>query len=288
MKLIKKINLLPIVNFRLKIIYDDKSVYIPIIKGIGYANLFLAPNWLTELTRHLLAIEYGAFIDVGVNVGQTLIAIKTIDKRINYIGFEPNVICCSYLNELIAINNYQKTDVYNLALNDKMQHLLLELNYETDSRASIVPQLRPNFFSKKQRILALTFDELQLKEKISIIKIDVEGAEYEVIKGMERAITDNQPFIFCEVLDIHSTEAEAFTREKVKSLCTMLSSLNYGIAQLEQSTNKGKIVNYVLLDEIDVKQWTKESSKFNDYIFYPLFKKESLELILQNLLHENV
>ena len=52
-----------------------------------------------------MLIIYKGFIDVGVNVGQTLLKLKSISSEINYLGFEPNPNCVNYLKNLIT--NYE-------------------------------------------------------------------------------------------------------------------------------------------------------------------------------------
>ena len=56
----------------------------------------------------------------------------------------------------------------------------MEKSLITDSRASLISSLRPNFFTEKEFVLALDYQSFYLEEKIGFVKIDVEGAEYEV------------------------------------------------------------------------------------------------------------
>ena len=75
-------------NFYLKIKINNTVFKIPIIKNISWNNLFEKEPWMTELLEKLLPVIEGCFIDVGVNVGQTLFKVKSADKTRDYIGFE--------------------------------------------------------------------------------------------------------------------------------------------------------------------------------------------------------
>lgn len=282
-KVLKKTGILPSINFNKKIRFRDKSIHVPLRHGLGYGNLFLKTSWLPTLSARFLQETVGSFIDVGVNIGQTLVAIRAIAPDIPYIGFEPNISCCYYAKELIRANGYQKTDVYNLALSDRLAHLSLQMDSESDSRASVIAELRPNYFSKKDRVLALAYDDLKIEEKVAVIKIDVEGAEYSVIKGMKRTIEANQPIIICEVLDIHNEEAANFTTEQAQNLSELLTSMNYIIIQLEQSKGRGEIVGFKVLKKFTLTFWTIESSKTNDYLFVPTARLAEIETILKDL-----
>ena len=57
--------------------------------GIGYGNLFPKEPWMGRTIQALLALKGGAFVDVGVNIGRTLLKfIEYGDGRL-YYGFEP-------------------------------------------------------------------------------------------------------------------------------------------------------------------------------------------------------
>lgn len=92
-RLLNKINLLEKVNLNQTSTINGKKVNIPVINKIGFGNLFIDELWMIPLIEKLLSIKKGTFIDIGVNIGQTLIKLKSIDPEINYIGFEPNPMC---------------------------------------------------------------------------------------------------------------------------------------------------------------------------------------------------
>ena len=72
------------VNYVCRVRVNDNFIYIPYINGI---RCKITEPWMIELLAMLLKEKEGAFIDVGVNVGQTLIKLKSIDINRKYIGF---------------------------------------------------------------------------------------------------------------------------------------------------------------------------------------------------------
>ena len=52
---------------------------------------FWRPDWKTQLIRHFLEQRRGLFIDVGANVGQTLLDYLSCSPRHGYLGFEPSI-----------------------------------------------------------------------------------------------------------------------------------------------------------------------------------------------------
>jgi len=281
-KILKKLDLLKYLNFTIKRIYNEKSISIPFVNGIGLTNLMLKNEWLDMLIKIFVQEKNKTFVDVGVNIGQSLIRLKTACPQVKYLGFEPNSTCTGYTQQLIKLNAFSNCMIQNAALSSGVSNLILEKTSATDSRASLISALRPDYFEDKEHIIALDYDSFYLDEDICFVKIDVEGGEYEVIQGMVKAIEKYQPIITCEVLDSLNAEVLNFTQQRVSLVCELLASLNYGIIQLQKRNEK--IVFVKKIDKIIIKQWTEESYDFNDYLFYPLAKEEHVLLKLESVI----
>ena len=71
--------------------------------------------WMTQWLESLLPVRTGVFLDIGVNLGQTLLKVKAIDPQRPYVGFEPNPACVFYLHELISMNQIQEASIFPVA-----------------------------------------------------------------------------------------------------------------------------------------------------------------------------
>jgi len=268
LKILKRIKLLDKFNFYVSREYNGKKIRIPFINGMGLTDYVLTNDWLDVLINSFVKEDNGAFIDVGVNIGQTLIRVKTVFPDINYIGFEPNSTCVAYSQILVKENQFKNCIIQNCALSTSVQNLILRKTFLADSRASIISELRPNYFKNFDHVLALDYESFFIDKKISFVKIDVEGAEYEVLCGMKAALIKYKPIITCEVLDSHSLEQLDFTQERATKVCAFLKSIDYGIIQL--NTNEIGIVGFSKIGSIKITQWTSKSYSLNDYVFYPI------------------
>jgi FkbM family methyltransferase len=282
-RILRKLKILNYINLHKRIFFAKKQVSIPVIGGLGYPNIFLKPNWLTGIVGALFVSDDQVFIDVGANIGQTLIAVKSIGSEIQYIGFEPDASCCHYLKKLIQMNGFQNCHVYNFALSDRLKEDFLETNGEADPTGSLVHGLRPNFFLQRRSVFSQAYDSLNLNKNVSCVKIDVEGGELEVLLGMQRLIDENQPYIICEILDSFSDDVFAFTQKRADQVCEILQKNNYCIIQLVQNEKTDRIVSFREIGKVTVKQWTSESLLLNDYIFFPASKRDELAAVLKRL-----
>lgn len=283
-KALKRLRLIKYFNFHLSKTINGVKIIIPFVNGMGITNYVNEHDWLDALIKQFLKNNDSAFIDVGVNIGQTAIRVKTLKPEIGYIGFEPNSACAMYTKELIKANRFRECSVVCCALSSGNKLLVLEKTMLDDLRASIVPTLRPGFFKHQEKIVTIDYDSFYINQSISFVKIDVEVAELEVIAGMQKSINRHQPVIVCEVLDSHDHSVFESTQSRAQELSRLLFSLKYSIIQLETSREKHKVVSFRKTDKIQIKQWTSKSLDLNDYIFYPASREnEVLEKLFKSV-----
>lgn len=283
-RVLRRLKLLNHLNISKKISFGKRKVTIPIVRGLGYPNLFIQPDWLCMLLNKFCASDGGTFIDVGANIGQTLIAVKSAKSKIQYVGFEPSIDCGYYLKLLIRENNFENCHVYNFALSDRLREDFLETNGDADPTGSLVQQLRPDFFKNRESIFSIAYDSLGLDKKVACVKIDVEGGELEVLLGMQELIARDRPIIVCEVLDSFSDEVFVFTQNRADRICHLLTQHDYSILQIVQNKKTDKIISFNEIDILKLKQWDYESLTMNDYIFYPSESNRFIRAILENLI----
>jgi len=204
-RVLEKIKILKYLNLVVSKKKYGRIFKIPIYSKIGISNLIENEPWLYFLLNNLKREGYDTIIDVGVNIGQTLIKVKSIGNEINYIGFEPNVHCLNYTNKLIEINQIPHSAIYPIGLSDKKGIEILYADNETASGATVLKDFRIKNNANYKFYLP-TFPLQDILQEIStntIIKIDVEGYELEVIRGMIK-LMKFKPVIICEVLPVYS------------------------------------------------------------------------------------
>lgn len=182
------------------------------IKGFYIDSLALrsriesAEPWLDAVYRTVLQCREGAFLDVGANVGQTMFKILSLDPSRRYLGFEPQLSCCLLIQRFLEENHLGSYSILPVGLSNKNETVKLYLREgDHDTTASTVKNFRPETFYTAQRYVCLRqgdelISELQVTS-IAAIKIDVEGAELEVIEGLLHVIESKMPFIIFEVLN---------------------------------------------------------------------------------------
>ena len=213
LRILKKIKLLPYLNLNGKVKVNNLTINIPIIKGIGFGNIYGTEPWMVSLFKEIFQIKKdGAYYDVGVNLGQTLIKLRAVNPELEYFGFEPNPICVFYSKELIKANKYKRTSIFPVGVSteDNIYSLSLFSDDDTDSAASMLDNFRPEQKTfRKEYIPCFNVERILEKyslPKIGVLKIDVEGAEKEVLESFEKRIKIDRPFIQVEILPVYKQE----------------------------------------------------------------------------------
>ena len=276
-KLLSKLKILGGFNIIATSVLNTKRFRIPVIRGLGKENLDISEKWMLRIFERLLTQKQGLFIDIGVNTGQTLIKLKAIDEQRKYIGFEPNPNCVYYVQELIRANKFINVTLYPVGLADKTQ--LVELNFfttdATDSAASIIADFRRgSTVYRKEFIPCFKFSDINLSisEDIAFIKIDVEGAELEVLQGLSEILKKYRPFILIEILPVYDlSNANRLVRQQ--EIERLLSELEYKILRILKQ-GESEVKGFEMITEIGVHRDLNNC----DYVLFPKEHFERLEI----------
>ena len=152
-------------------------------------------------------------IDVGVYRGVYSYEMAKYSNKVH--SFEPNPIIFNYINKNLK-KIVKNIVLYNYALSNKngiydLKVPIRNSNYNKENfeeyykmgRATIHDKNNFDKFEKFQ-INTKKIDEFNFNNKISFIKIDVEGHELEVIEGAKFTIKNNKPILLVEIEEKYS------------------------------------------------------------------------------------
>jgi FkbM family methyltransferase len=137
-------------------------------------------------------INGGVLIDIGANVGS--VSLLVADRIDGAILFEPNPVAAARARENLAINNLS-FDVHELAVSD----IQGTVEFEDAGGANPCNRTVIGFESKirTRTVSRVTLDEFlsrrAVTSAISAVKIDVEGHENAVIRGMKQLLKHERP-----------------------------------------------------------------------------------------------
>ena len=171
-------------------------------------------------TKHLRSVLRPGmvFVDVGANVGiHTLHAARVVGAAGRVHSFEPAPRTFNILKQNVVANNFECVDLYPIAVLDKKARVPLYLNEGFSGLNSIFsnPGSANSIY-----VEAMTLDEaLGNIGHIDIVKIDAEGAEPLILRGMAQILrTLPRLVIFIEFAPQHLQRAGISPAEFLESL----------------------------------------------------------------------
>lgn len=144
----------------------------------------------------------GVFYDIGANIGFfTVIASYRAGPSGRVHAFEPVPENARVIRLNVGLNDFTNVCLHELAVSSASgPGELFVSNYSGGSTLSKA-DMPPDFIGTAEVRLASIDDLLAAKEirPPDLVKIDVEGAELAVLKGMSRTIRDHRPIILFEI-----------------------------------------------------------------------------------------
>jgi len=149
------------------------------------------------------------FLDIGANVGYiSAIGAGLVGKSGQVHSFEPTPECASYLEKVKALNPEYNIFVNSYACSDQKGFSKLDVS-ASDIRLNTMV---PNFLGKNNVKESIKVPVCRLDDYISenglrnitFIKIDTEGFELKVLKGLQKYFENtrsiDRPPIYCEIV----------------------------------------------------------------------------------------
>lgn len=142
--------------------------------------------------------DFNLVFDIGTNKGQTIKQLKKINHNIKIFGFEPN----KYHFDNLVSKNINNVEMFQLGCSDKEGEFFFHENILDESSTFEDVNMNSKWLLKKAEILGKDKHELIKKsypvkciklanfikenkiKEIDLVKIDVEGHEFKVLKGL--------------------------------------------------------------------------------------------------------
>ena len=221
-------------------------------------QLFWYGSYEKELGTVLkkLLLPKSVFIDIGANIGYfSLIASRAVPTA-TIIAFEPVSYLFAALQENIALNNIKNIQPVLAAVGEKNEKSLMYLSDSSNTGMSSLRQPE-NYSGINELTDVISLDNWFADSgltKVDIIKIDVEGNELGVLRGMNDIANKLQPHILLEL----NPETLAYFGLTSTDVLTHISHLNYlpftitesGKLKRFQENQVTKTINLVLIHRI--------------------------------------
>jgi FkbM family methyltransferase len=171
------------------------------------------------------------FYDIGANVGFfTVIGAKLVGASGRVYAFEPVPENATCIRRNVKLNHFSNITVFEKAVSSSPGEGELLLTQHPGGNVLSTAYTPPDM-KGSMTVELVSIDDLvaqQILAPPTFVKIDVEGAELDVLEGMSKTIQEFKPVILYEADDAD----EESLKKKSKDLETFISSLGYQIEPL--------------------------------------------------------
>eukprot|EP00746_Dinoflagellata_sp_MGD_P009582 gnl/MRDRNA2_/MRDRNA2_119513_c0_seq1.p1 gnl/MRDRNA2_/MRDRNA2_119513_c0~~gnl/MRDRNA2_/MRDRNA2_119513_c0_seq1.p1 ORF type:complete len:516 (+),score=70.46 gnl/MRDRNA2_/MRDRNA2_119513_c0_seq1:140-1687(+) len=192
-------------------------------------------TWDTEELRLLKALARpgDTFLDIGCHVGTYTVPLAMhVGPHGAVHSFEPFRLLFQLLNANVAINGLSNVFTHPFALGERVEMRRVRspslVKASNVGATRVVDQGPPQWSSAnvhqydgEEDVRIVTLDDFAL-DRVDILKVDVEGMLYPMLKGASKTIERHRPFLVVE----HTGEAPPRLREAWDYLCTHVSKLH--------------------------------------------------------------
>jgi len=163
-------------------------------------------------------------IDVGANIGHyTKRMSDIVGEHGRIVAFEPIGDTFSLLAANLQTFRYQNVTLLNAAASDKSGIAgMLIPNFENGMRNYYEASITTNGDGLKA--LTLAIDSLCLPSSVRVVKIDAEGHELNVLRGMTQLLSRDKPVL---IVEVSSHEVDLFLERLGYSRETLPNSPNH-------------------------------------------------------------
>jgi FkbM family methyltransferase len=167
------------------------------------------------------------FVDVGGNKGDfALLAARIAGPSGKVVCVEPEPTNFQWISRSAELNGYKNIQLCNLALSDKDGEAVLHLGAKSGFHTLLdgAPERDRGLVNVETRTLDGLLAELKIPT-VNVLKIDVEGAELQVLRGATATIATNPKMVI--LLDVHP-----FLGVNVAEVFDLLQSLGMRVCQM--------------------------------------------------------
>jgi FkbM family methyltransferase len=164
--------------------------------SFGYLTGTTEPDEQAALFRYLK--PGGVFYDLGANIGFfTTVAGRLVGPTGRVFAFEPNPECAAQARRNADLNGFSHIEVVESAVSAQPGRTRLHLG-NTNLSSTIVGAQSDEGLEVAVNSID-DFIRTQSAPAPTLVMIDVEGAEIDVLRGMRETIVRDRPIIMCEV-----------------------------------------------------------------------------------------
>jgi len=224
---------------------------------LDYADKGVSRQLIIDGTRETLSIEIvrrelkkgDIVVEVGANIGYyALFESQLIGEKGRIYAIEPVSSNLELLRKNIELNGYSNIDLYPFAIGESngIHSMYLTTWRNKPSLRDITGTRKEKHFTEEIKVEVMAFDDF-IKDKSypNFVRMDVEGYEYHIIRGMKDTLQRKLPLTLLIEFHFH-----LMTRQESTEILDTLRSAGFRIVDVVSEAPPFGIHRHKLLSKI--------------------------------------
>ena len=238
--LVSRINQLPFVDHHVYTVRYGPARGMKRQGGLGWLPAFVprGHEWEAE-EAFLEQIDWSGMTvyDVGGDQGIfTLFLAQRVGPAGHVVVFEPNPRSYQRIQANVRLNGFDNVRVLPMGLGERAEMLTFVFPKSEPARGSAAQTVRTQVAQESNTVSCLievaALDAAMARMHLpppDLIKLDVEGMEWQALRGMRQTLTRHRPRLFIE---IHGSDVEDKTAN-VRRVVSLLEEIGYDLRHVE-------------------------------------------------------
>ena len=237
-----------------------KELYWTDFKGWELTSLVLWNDLIKSINTEDVVYDIGAYSGIYSLIGVTAAKVKKI------IAFDIQKITLERLAKNCSINNIGNIQLVRAACTSFNGEATFYFYKEDGIISSVAGLVKKEMNNLEESVKAIRLDDFNSENNnnavVSLMKIDVEDAEIETLKGMQDLLKNNKPDVLLEVND----------NKKLKKVKKLFPN-DYVVYDIDEEK--------LLIKKL---KWYSKPSKFRNYLFTTKNHKILKEVFTGNII----
>jgi FkbM family methyltransferase len=147
----------------------------------------------------------GVVLDVGAYSGIYSILAATVNPRVRVLAVDIQRDCVARIGENARANGLGNVEAHHAAAADRARSVRFFFRREPDILTSVASLEDTDYANDSAEVTAVRLDdflaEQDVRDAVSLIKMDVEGAELAALDGLAETLATARPAVLIEVND---------------------------------------------------------------------------------------
>jgi len=249
------------INKQVSVFYRTKNTDLKVIKNIFNKNEYFLEGFVLKNLKYI--------IDLGAHIGIFSFYVKSKFPNAKIYAYEPNPETYKLLKQNIKLNKLKNIKTFKRAVSGKKGLSKFYIHNKSNWEDNLYVKAKKQGREIKVKTITLKdiFDENKIK-KCDLLKIDVEGTEYEILNTFPKQYFNKINLI---ILETHNFVFPKNTEKIIK----ILSKRGFKICNISHSEKHGGVIlakkslfNYPFLLKFNKLKYEKATNATNHKIFY--------------------